>query len=237
MWLRGYLVFFSSLITSHSIFITYHSSLITYHLKYPNSLLSTRLAPSLSYVFNQKTKKNRTHALIQCHLLFFFPFTPDSHLSLPLISLLSASCPTFLSSHSALLSPISRRRWQQWRWQHSHNHQNHKDHNHNYETSILTTTHSHNQTHKQTKETKPPPQPPNPQRKKKSNTKPPRWEGNIKISNLRFSTSYQLWFLIFYNLRQHWSRSLMNLRHRWPRLGWPRCRHRDSHQRRWWLCR
>ena len=72
MWLRGYLVFFSSLITSHSISITYRWSLITYHLKYPNSLLSTRLAPSLSYVFNQKTKKNRTHALIQCHLPFFF---------------------------------------------------------------------------------------------------------------------------------------------------------------------
>ena len=86
MWLRGYLVFFSSLITSHSISITYH-------LKYPNSLLPTRLSPSLSYVFNQKTKKTETHTLTQCHFLFslpffFFSFSPDSHLSLPLNALI-----------------------------------------------------------------------------------------------------------------------------------------------------
>ena len=179
---------------------------------------------------------------------FFFP--PNSHLSLPLISLLSASCPTFLSSHSALLSPISRWRWQWWRWQHSHNHQNHSDQNHSYETTISTATHSHNQTHKQTKKkpnhhhsqhptitTTTTATKPTEEKKKKSNTKPPRWEGNIKISNLRFSTSYLLWFLIFYDLRRPRSRSLMNLWHRWPRLGRPRRWCRDGRWQRWWLHR
>ena len=65
-------------------------------------------------------------------------------------------------------------------------------------------------------------------KKKKSNTKPPRWEGNIKISNLRFSTSYLLWFLIFYDFRRPRSRFLMNLWHRWPRLGRPRRWCRDG---------
>ena len=72
--------FFSSLITPHLIFVTRHLSLITYHLKYPNSLLPTHLALSLSYAFNQKTKKNGTHTVTQCHFLFspfffLFPLT------------------------------------------------------------------------------------------------------------------------------------------------------------------
>ena len=107
-------------ITHHSLLNFCHSSLITYHLKYPNSLLSTCLAPSLGYVVNQKTKKNGTihwPNVISFYLsFFFFLSSPDSHLSLPLISVLSASYLTFLSPFNALLSPISRRRWQRWRW-------------------------------------------------------------------------------------------------------------------------
>ena len=68
--LRVCLVFF---FLHHSSLLTQFSSLITYHLKYLNSLNSTRLAPSLSYVFNQKIKKvGPTHWPNVIKLFFFF---------------------------------------------------------------------------------------------------------------------------------------------------------------------
>ena len=100
--------FFSSLITPHSISVTHHS-------KYPTPYTQPVWHLHSVMFSTKKTKKKGTHTLTQCHksfLFFFFSFSLDSHLSLPLISLLSASCPTFLSSLSALLSPISRRQWQ-----------------------------------------------------------------------------------------------------------------------------
>ena len=72
-----------------------------------------------SVMFSTKKlkKKGPTHwpNVISFSLSFFFFLFP-----LTLISLLSASCPMFLSSLSALSSPISQRRWQWWRQRQIH---------------------------------------------------------------------------------------------------------------------
>ena len=55
----------------------------------------------------KKAKKTRTHTLTQCHKTFlshfFFSFSPDSHLSLPLIFLCLS--PSFFSASPLCFSP------------------------------------------------------------------------------------------------------------------------------------
>ena len=91
-------IFFSSLITPHSIFVTYHSSLLTYHLKYPNflyasirhtfstshhSIFSTfcgtyTWAPCQAFMlaYPPHTISSQNQRLQPRHSFFFFPLQP-----------------------------------------------------------------------------------------------------------------------------------------------------------------